>query len=538
MLSLQTNKSSVGGKIKRFFKETFRAHTRQEYKDFFVRSGDGEYKTYPFMWLRVLVLELIIFAIVLIVSEFTGYDTFWSYAVLTGGMLINIPLFILVYELYPSCDVGFLKYFIAFFVGGAVAIVLSLLVYYAYRPSNEWLSALWTGFVEEFFKAVPAIVFILVYRNKNPLFGFLIGAAVGAGVSVIEDMYYIHDSAGAWGFWGNNWQSLIEVSVGRGLSAGCTHTLWTALIGWAFCKFKKPLINFRFYLVAILCVALHFVWDLPLDIWWVSELVYIGCAVVGLAFVVVLLKKERAAVFGGGKVIQAEQLAVEEVAAADAVAVKSSAFGLSHIANIVAAVCLSVISVFIIGVCYSDWGFTSYQNIYFESIPELYDYVQDGLPIDADEILKREYDESVKFEENYAYAYENGERVSATQTVNETKGEYEFEYFYGYVFRYDEENDVRTPELDYVYMNVNGIKYRQHTLYNYNGDKLVYFTKEDPDIGYDDGKDQYYVTEYCDEYYDGLAGTVVVGSAIGLVLIGGIVAVTTLKIKARRLKND
>ncbi len=538
MLSLQTDENSVGGKIKKFFKETFRAHTKQEYKEFFTHSGDGEYKTYPFVWLRVLVLELIIFAIVLIVSEFTGYDTFWSYSVLTGGLLINIPVFILVYELYPSRDIGFLKYFIAFFVGGVVAIALSLLTYYAYEPSNEWLSALWTGFVEEFFKAVPAILFIIAYRNKNPLFGFLIGAAVGAGVSVIEDMYYIHNEAGAWGFWGNNWQSLIEVSVGRGLSAGCTHTLWTALIGWAFCKFKKPLINFRFYLFAILCIALHFAWDLPLDIWWASELVYIGCAVVDLAFAVVILKKERAAVFGVGNVIQAEQLAVEEVAATDTVAVKSSAFGLSHIANIVAAVCLSVIAVFIIGVCYSDWGFTSYQNIYFESIPELYDYVQDGLPIDADEILNREYDESVKFEDNYAYAYENGERVSATQTVKETKGEYEFKYFYGYVFRYDEENDVRIAEIDYVYMNVNGIKYRQHTLYNYNGDKLVYFTKEDPDIGYDDDKDKYYVMESCDEYYEGLAGTVAVGSAIGLVLIGGIAAFTTLKIKARRFKND
>lgn len=533
----ETENSAQKG-LKKFFKETFRAHSKEEYKEFFARSGNGAYKTYPFIWIRALALEIIVFAIALIVSEFTGYDTFWSYAVFIGGILLNIPVFILAYELYPGRDFGFLKYFIAFVVGGVVAIALSLLAYYVYEPSNKWLSALWTGFVEEFFKAIPAIVLIIAYRNKNPLFGFLIGAAVGAGVSVIEDMFYIHNSAGAWGFWGNSWQTLIDTSVGRALTAGCTHTLWTALIGWAFCKFKKPFINFRFYLVAILCIALHFAWDLPLKDWWASGLVYIGCAVVVLAFAIVILKKERFAVFGSEKVIEPEQQVLEEVAAADAVEVKSCAFGLSHIANLVAMLCLCVVAAFTVGVCFSDWGFVSYENIYFESIAELYDYLQDGLPINNEEILKREYDESVKFEENYAYAYENGERVSATQTVKETKGEYEFEYFYGYVFGYDEENDEHVCELDFVYLNVNGEKYKQYTVYHYTGDTLVYFSQGYKDIEYDDVKQQYYVMESCDEYFDGVVGASVCGAFMGLTLIGGITAFTVLKIKARREKNE
>lgn len=517
-------KEKIGGGIKRFFTETFRAHTKEEYADFFVRKGEGDYRTYPFIWLRVLALEIMIFAVVLIVSEFTGYDTFWSYAVLTGGLILNIPVFIFVYELYPYRDASFLKYFLSFFIGGVSAIALTLLAYYAYRPDNEWLSALWTGFVEEFFKVVPIIIALLAFKNKNPLFGFLIGAAVGAGVSVIEDMYYIHYRAGAWGFWGNDWRQLIEISLGRGLTAGCTHTLWSALIGWAFCKFKKPLINFRFYAVAVSCMALHFLWDLPLEAWWASELIYLGCAAVGFAVAAVLLHKERKKVFSGGEV-QSEQLVVEEVAVADAVAAKSCAFGLSHIANIVAALCLSVIAIFTIGVCYSDWGFRSTKDIYFESIEELNNYVQSGMQFDID--WERAYDDSV---ENYAYSYEDGKLISATQIVEDKENG--IKYYYNYTA-----GEEGVMKFNHVYMFVGDVMYRQVTSYEANGDILIYHTNFNPLIWYDEDKEQYYATVDCDEYYYGLVGTVAVASVMGVVLIGGIAAFTTLKIKARRQDN-
>lgn len=515
-------KEKIGGGIKRFFSETFRAHTKEEYFDFFARKGDGVYKTYPFMWIRVLALEVMLFAVVLIVSEFTGYDTFWTYAVLTGGLLLNIPVFILAYELYPNRDLGFLRYFIAFFVGGVASIALTLLAYYAYEPDNKWLSALWTGFVEEFFKAVPAIVFIVAYRNKNPLFGFMMGAAVGAGVSVIEDMYYIHNTAGAWGFWGNSWQTLIETSVGRGLTAGCTHTLWTALIGWAFCKFKKPLINFRFYLAAVLCVALHFAWDLPLEIMWAQELIYIGCAVAGLAFAIVILYKERKKVFGGGQVMQAEQLAVEEVAVSDTVAAKRCAFGLSHVANLVAVLCLCVIAVFTVGVCYSNWGFVSYREVYFDSIEELIDYIQGGMQFDIND--ERLFDEDAEMD---TYRYKDGVLVSATQT--ETKDG--MTYYYNYVL------DDEGYYIGSVNIDVDGTLYKQYTNYFWTGDVVIFYSPVNVDFSYNEEKGQYYVTEYCDEYYHGLEGTVAVVSVMGLVLTGGTAAFITLKIKARR-KND
>ncbi len=534
--AITKTENAFWGAIKRFFKETFRAHTKKEYSDFFARSGEGNYKTYPFIWLRVLALEIIIFAVVLIISEFTGFDTFYAYSVLTGGLLLNIPVFIFIYELYPGRDLGFLKYFLAFFIGGVVSIALTLLVYYAYEPSNAYISALWTGFVEELFKAVPVIVMLIAFRNRSPLFGFLIGAAVGAGVSVIEDMCYIHGEATAWGFVSNSWQQLIYTSVSRGLSAGCTHTLWTALIGWAFCKFKKPLLNFRFYGVAVLCVALHFVWDLPLEEW-ASALVCLGLSAVVLVLGAIIFYRERKKLFGAANEEQPEQLTLEEVAIADAAVARGNAFGLSHIANIVAAVCLTVIAVFVVGLCYSDWGFVNTKNVYFDSIPELYNYVQDGLPIDREQVSKREYDDSVKFEDNYAYAYVNGERVSAIQTVKENKDGYEFEYYYSYEFELDEENNVRVPELYFVNIDVNGVNYSMHTLYNYNGDKLVYFTKGDPSIWFNDELGKYYVEEKCDMYFYGVWETVAVCSVMGVIGAGGIAAFTTLKIKSRREKN-
>ncbi len=163
--------------------------------------------------------------------------------------------------------------------------------------------------------------------------------------------------------------------------------------------------------------------------------------------------------------------------------------------------------------------------------------MQDGLPFDNEEILKRQYDDSVKFEDNYAYAYENGERVSATQTAKENKDGYVFEYYYKYVFRLDEEKNVRVPELNYVYMDVNGVRYSQHTIYNYNGEVLVYFTKGEPRIWLNDELGKYYVEENCDTYFYGVWETVAVCSVMGVIGAGGIAAFTTLKIKSRRKKN-
>ena len=162
-----------GGKVKEFFFETFRAHTKQEYSDFFNRKNsctecgmqngygvkttgicNNFYKTYPFVYVRAFAIAIIIFAIAVIVSVFTNYDTLFVFCVALGGLFVNLPVFLLVFEFYPHKDVSFLKYSLISLSGGFSAIVLALLAYYFYTPENEWFSALYTACSEEILKLI------------------------------------------------------------------------------------------------------------------------------------------------------------------------------------------------------------------------------------------------------------------------------------------------------------------------------------------------------------------------------------------------
>ena len=248
---VKPNNKRVKEKINYFFKETFRPHTKEEYAEVFTRGlgsnrSDKIVRKLPWLYIRVFALNLILFAFVAFAFRLAHYSADYLTAILLGGLLFNIPLFIFFFELYPKRDLSLLKLFAVLLAGGVVSTVLITLGYeYIYSTTSEpnaWISTLWVGFWEEFIKGAVAIVAIALLKNKNPLFCFLIGFAVGTGYSFTEDLGYIYSLSRSYG---TTW--LVLTSVGRGLSCVCSHAPWTAMICWAFAKFKKPFINFRFY---------------------------------------------------------------------------------------------------------------------------------------------------------------------------------------------------------------------------------------------------------------------------------------------------
>ena len=67
------------------------------------------------------------------------------------------------------------------------------------------------------------------------------------------------------------------------------------MIGWAFAKFRRPLINIKFWLICILSAALHYIFDFPYGAIFILTLALsFG---VGLALIVIIIKKERKAEF-------------------------------------------------------------------------------------------------------------------------------------------------------------------------------------------------------------------------------------------------
>jgi len=552
-------KPAVSEKIKYFFKETFRPHSKEEYADFFTRgmsSDEGISRKLPWFYIRVFALNLFIFAVAVLVFRLARYSSDYITAIIFGGLLFNIPLFVFFFELYPKRDFSFLKLLAVLIVGGAVSTALITLGYrFIYSTSDEpnaWISTLWVGFWEELVKGAVAIATAIILKKKNPFLCFLIGFAVGTGYSFFEDLGYIYSLSRSHGT-----ALLVLTSIGRGLSCVCSHAPWTAMICWGFAKFKKPFLNFRFYGVVIGMMALHYFADVPffdenLDILrgvtvgWAIEA---GVVIAIFIAVFFALKNAFKEIYADGKpeYPQAEPL--------------NKRAKLSQTANVTAVLCAAALSVFTFAGCSMTVGErVVYEKIYDDA--EFIEYVQDGTPLRAD--LKRKFEEEGEI---YSEFISEGKRLGATQKVKE--GEYD--YFYVYKF---DGNGTSALESVGVRVNDSLCYLRQFIIfedmyYSYYGYPDSYEPVDGSLWGVEEGDDQppeaeqpeekpvkvvsffnvngvscsYSVEEKCylvgtgETEFAGLAGIIALSVLSGVTVIGGSATYITLKIKARRQEN-
>lgn len=317
-MKVETGKPEKGKNvIAEFFRQTFRRHGGGEYSELLTRglhkgNRQGLNKKYPWAYIRLFTLIFVLFAIFLLIIRFTSNEIFVPTVTLFGALCFNLAFLLLLFELYPKKDLSFMAVTLALLIGGAGADVFAQVLFSLFVPANKWMQAVYAGFFEELAKAVAVIIVIIVSRKNSPLAGFVLGAAVGCGFSISEDMGYIFVQANEMPF--VNLTTVIELSVSRGLSAVCTHTLWTAAIGWAYCHFSRHLANVAVYLITLLSCGLHICWDLPLNNLALG-CVYAGCASVALIECILILHFERKKAFGEGRyaVLYKDEEAVKEL---------------------------------------------------------------------------------------------------------------------------------------------------------------------------------------------------------------------------------
>ena len=178
-------------KIAYFFKETFRPHSKAEYREIFSRglndNNEGVTGAFPWLYVRAFLLLFILFTVNTLVLRLTDNSLYVPSVIFLGGITFTVPFIVLLYELYPKRDLSILYLFGILVLGGTVAGVLSQLAYAFIPVTDKWLSAVVAGLVEEIAKAIPAMLAIAVLNRKNPYACFLVAAAVGAGFSVVED---------------------------------------------------------------------------------------------------------------------------------------------------------------------------------------------------------------------------------------------------------------------------------------------------------------------------------------------------------------
>ena len=440
--------------VSEFFKQTFRLHTGEEYSELItrgLRDRQGVNKRYPWAYIRLFTLFFVLFAVFVLIVRFTSNQLFLPVISLFAAICANIPFLLFLYELYPQRDVSFIGVCLAMLIGGAGAHVCTQILFNIFPPANAWLLAVTSGFFEELPKAIATIAVIIVARKSSPLVGFMFGAAVGCGFSIAEDMGYIFvQSSQVSPF---NLATVVEVSLARGVTAFCTHTLWTATVGWAYCHFSRHFANLMFYIVLLFSCGLHIAWDLPLAPLPLA-FVNIGCGVVAAVECILIIYFERRKVYvnhilttfalssSGADMKEALEQANEQGDADKALDRKNPNYW-RHWSNFTL-----VLACFLMAVAAVIYCTVPFQETYgtkeFTSPESFVLFMQDG------RIFK--YEENRAFDAHGEITDEwrvNGELVKVTQQVKDTAND-DVTYNYVYTVSHDE-----TPgyERDYYFLN-------------------------------------------------------------------------------------
>ncbi len=171
----------------------------------------------------------------------------------------------------------------AFVWGATVAIAFSSIANVAWGDvitrlggvefSAEWSAAMTAPVIEEIYKYLGVIVIYLIARTEidDLMDGFVFGALVGLGFSVVEDVYYFM------GHFGGDITGVLQGFWVRVIASGLYgHVLYTGLSGIGLAYFvthrdDRPFA--RRVLVALslllLAMAAHFFWNAP---WFWAEL--------------------------------------------------------------------------------------------------------------------------------------------------------------------------------------------------------------------------------------------------------------------------
>lgn len=429
-------------RIKYFFRQTFRRHTGSEYSELLTRGMHGEKgvnRKHPWAYCRLFALIFILLAVFLLIVRFTYNELFSPTIIVLASTCFNLSFLLFLYELYPERDLSFLAVTLAVTVGGAAANVVSQILFDLFPPPNEWLTAVYSGFFEELPKAAATLAAIVISRKRSPLSGFMFGAAVGCGFSVVEDMGYIFISANE--ISALNLTTVVEIAFSRGATALCTHTLWTGAIGWAFNHEKKYLANIVLYPMLLLSCGLHIAWDLPLPPVALG-FVYAGCAVVALTETSVIIARERKKVFSAAAASDGE----EENSNADEDTLQTSDpeywSHWGHVSVVVALVLMAVIADIYCSIPFRE----RYGTATFGDPESFISYMQDGADLNAGD---RDYDYADSANDTVEGEY-TVQTVGGAATINGRECTVEYTYkYYGGVRKYLHEVSVSIDDGTY-----------------------------------------------------------------------------------------
>ena len=143
----------------------------------------------PWLYARVLLIGLLFNFLCYFMFNQQGHPG-GMYMLFSFGCLV-IPLSVLIFywEINIPRDIPLYKVFMIFFVGGVLSLIFAILLPNAGEPA--YLAPL----TEEPAKILALAIFIYWLDCRYIFGGLLIGAAVGAGFSAFEDVFYVMNNS-------------------------------------------------------------------------------------------------------------------------------------------------------------------------------------------------------------------------------------------------------------------------------------------------------------------------------------------------------
>ena len=447
-------KFNVKEAFKRFVYETFRPRTREDYAEIFTRGRGGDDKTpYPWFYSRVFLFCLFLFSILCFGYSFSELNI--PSVLFAGGIFADLTFIVLLFEMYPKRDMPLFVPVAVLFAGGLLASAFSY-IFYGFEDAisiitvfifkvgvrADYISQVWTAVVEETAKVIATLITLKIVKKRNPLACLIIGAAVGAGYSAFENMWYMLTlapvKAGGLSY-------LMAMGLIRSLGTPFSHAAWAAVYGWAVSG-KNSWKRWQPYAVYAFNFVMHFFVNFPLTSafsGWKGYPVSAVTGILSLALLILLIVKCRKELLHVGAI---DGIRTDGMRYSDIIhnsdgrfpkvnIIEQSEFsyggGLGKpkfIANVLAACAVLALTFMLIGPTCVFGGYNNTAFYTYDKFADALMVAQDGCIFTPD--YDRAYVKHDDLSENFAFTYTEKGLVSVIQREKYDEYFYRFEYAY------------------------------------------------------------------------------------------------------------
>lgn len=222
----------------------------------------------PWAFFKTFLVSLVVYlGFVVALNEFSN-PLLIPGLIIVGSFAIPFSILVFFYEMNVPRNISLYQVIKLLLFGGILSLILSLF-FFRWTGLSNWLGAMAAGIIEETGKGLALLLVVNQRRYRWILNGLLFGATIGTGFAIFESAGY----AFLFGLEGGQSAMLNVITVRGVLSILGGHGIWTALVGAALWRVRgdrpfarEMLVDPRFLRVLALAVALHMVWNSPIEL--------------------------------------------------------------------------------------------------------------------------------------------------------------------------------------------------------------------------------------------------------------------------------